>query len=68
MLNEHDLDALEPGFRQWLLESEGYALRFERLFESFPLAPSQCNLLILWLYAAYQRGTHDRDTPPAMSV
>ena len=56
MLNEHDLDRLEPGFREWLLETEYYASRYERLFESFTLEEFQRNLLILWLYAAYQRG------------
>lgn len=55
MINETDIEALDPDFSGWLNEIEVFSTRSERLYEDF-LEVKRLSKLRMWLHAAYRAG------------
>jgi hypothetical protein len=55
VINETDLEALSPGYLEWLNEIENYSTRCERLYEEFTEVKDLKKLRV-WLEAAYKVG------------
>ena len=61
MINEHDIEGMAPGFKEWLEEVEVYSTRYERLCAAFAeLDAHTWRDLMLWLHTAYMMGVKDR--------
>lgn len=57
MINEHDIEDLAPGFKEWLEETEVWGSRYERLCGTFAEFDAHAHReLMIWLHAAYLRG------------
>lgn len=66
MINEHDIEALVPGFKEWLEEAESYGTRHERLCATFAhLDAHDHKELMRWLKAAYMMGYYSTEVAPA---
>jgi hypothetical protein len=57
MINEDDIEALAPGFKEWLEGSEGPNTRYQRLCATFAhLDAHDHRALLSWLQLAYSMG------------
>jgi hypothetical protein len=55
MINETDIEAMNPGFYAWLDEVEGFATRSERLYDDFSEV-KDLKRLREWLESAFNVG------------